>query len=479
MSPQPANAAAPVGQFFAATHLPRHRLGELPAVDPSAGRNRTGLPDRLKRGVELLGGVSLDDVKVHYRSAAPAGIGARAFARGREIHVAPGEEASLPHEAWHLVQQAHGRVRATTRLDGTAINDDRTLEREADMMGRRAWHAGVGAPAAAAVTAEPAPAAPAAIAQRDPLDDLMMKHPDVAAHIFSHLSFGDLGNMAAVSKRANKIADQTRVQGGPVTRAALNAHMSKFRLTGLHGASSNDADSLVGGVTTGHASNFDRGSKLGPGFYMTEGVEAPEQEAAKHFADNRVAKLNENVRKEADKAKAGGEAASSSSSSASGNSNETPASAAAPANGGQPTIYRVFTRDLNKLSASSPPAEPWLKPDSKEMRPDHRGAGDVLKSNLTDIAKWGQRAPREMKIAPYILSPTLEEGVHPNHRQQLKDEELRQTLERKRRDFGIEVLPPVAPAPKKDEPDMRGVLPQAFLKGVATRINRGEERKEK
>ncbi|PTS88759.1 hypothetical protein DBR17_04105 [Sphingomonas sp. HMWF008] len=41
----------------------------------------------------------------------------------------------MPHEAWHVVQQAEGRVFPTVDLGGTAINDDAGLEREADRMG--------------------------------------------------------------------------------------------------------------------------------------------------------------------------------------------------------------------------------------------------------------------------------------------------------------------------------------------------------
>jgi Domain of unknown function (DUF4157) len=101
--------------------------------------NRTGMPDGLKSGIESLSGVSMDDVKVHYNSSQPAQLHARAFAQGREIHLAPGQEHHLPHEAWHVVQQAQGRVRPTRQLkDSMPINDDAGLEHEADVMGARA-----------------------------------------------------------------------------------------------------------------------------------------------------------------------------------------------------------------------------------------------------------------------------------------------------------------------------------------------------
>lgn len=100
--------------------------------------NRTGLPDRLKSGVESLSGVSLDSIRVHYNSPEPAQLQAWAYARGTEIHIASGQEQHLPHEAWHAAQQLQGRVPPTTRSMGAAVNDDPALEREADIMGRRA-----------------------------------------------------------------------------------------------------------------------------------------------------------------------------------------------------------------------------------------------------------------------------------------------------------------------------------------------------
>ena len=114
--------------------------------------NRTGLPDDLKAGIESLSGVSLDGARVHYHSSRPAQLQAHAFAQGREIHVAPGQERHLPHEAWHLVQQAQGRVAGVQRLaDGVVANDDAALEHEADVMGAKALqHTGMPAPTGSA-----------------------------------------------------------------------------------------------------------------------------------------------------------------------------------------------------------------------------------------------------------------------------------------------------------------------------------------
>lgn len=111
------------------------------AIQPDAPAmpNRTGLPDNLKSGIESLSGISMESVRVHYNSTQPAQLNALAYARGNEIHVAPGQEKHLPHEAWHLVQQAQGRVTPTLQAKGgVPVNDDQGLEREADAMGRKA-----------------------------------------------------------------------------------------------------------------------------------------------------------------------------------------------------------------------------------------------------------------------------------------------------------------------------------------------------
>lgn len=141
---------APVQQ--AATPASRHDISAVPigavvqrkTAPGTRGQvygapNRTGLPDRLKAGVEAMSGVDMAPVRVHRNSAKPAHVNAHAYAHGNEIHIAPGQERHLPHEAWHVAQQAQGRAKPTSRLDhGVAVNDDAGLEREADIMGAKA-----------------------------------------------------------------------------------------------------------------------------------------------------------------------------------------------------------------------------------------------------------------------------------------------------------------------------------------------------
>lgn len=100
-------------------------------------KNNTGFPDNLKSGMGNLSGISLDRVKVDQDSAKPAEVGAHAYAQGTDIHVAPGQMKHLPHEAWHVVQQAQGRVKPTTSVGGMPVNDSLSLEKEADVMGAK------------------------------------------------------------------------------------------------------------------------------------------------------------------------------------------------------------------------------------------------------------------------------------------------------------------------------------------------------
>jgi len=108
-----------------------------------APENRTGMPDGLKTSMESMSGFDLSDVKVHFNSSQPAQLNALAYAQGSDIHIGPGQEQHLPHEAWHVVQQRQGRVQPTIQLrESVPVNDDPGLEKEADIMGQKAISAG-------------------------------------------------------------------------------------------------------------------------------------------------------------------------------------------------------------------------------------------------------------------------------------------------------------------------------------------------
>jgi hypothetical protein len=109
-----------------------HHLENLEVSD------RGGLPGGLRAGMERLSGLDLSGVRVHYGSPKPAQLQALAYAQGSDIHLAPGQEGHLAHEAWHVVQQKRGRVKPTLRLGSVEVNDDPALEKEASDMGTRA-----------------------------------------------------------------------------------------------------------------------------------------------------------------------------------------------------------------------------------------------------------------------------------------------------------------------------------------------------
>lgn len=115
-----------------------------------AGASTGRLPEGIRAGVEGLSGMSMNDVRVHYNSDQPSRFDALAYTAGSEIHVGPGQEKHLAHEAWHVVQQRQGRVSPTMSLGGAGVNADASLEHEADIMGERARGFRSGAPISSA-----------------------------------------------------------------------------------------------------------------------------------------------------------------------------------------------------------------------------------------------------------------------------------------------------------------------------------------
>ncbi len=111
-------------------------------LDASAKRKAQELPPILRRKMESFFETDLSAVRVHVGPEAPA-IGALAFTLGTDIYFAPGQyqpdtpqgHELLGHELTHVLQQREGRV-ANPFGDGTAVVQDRSLEDEADRMGR-------------------------------------------------------------------------------------------------------------------------------------------------------------------------------------------------------------------------------------------------------------------------------------------------------------------------------------------------------
>ena len=117
-----------------ATQLKAGSAAAAPAPGPLTAAG-SGLPPPLRAGVERLSGFAMDDVRVHRNSPAPARLGALAYTQGSDIHLGPGQEHHLPHEAWHVVQQKQGRVQPTIQMKGVGVNTDSDLEAEADRQG--------------------------------------------------------------------------------------------------------------------------------------------------------------------------------------------------------------------------------------------------------------------------------------------------------------------------------------------------------
>jgi hypothetical protein len=174
-----------------------------PAIQPKT-KNQTGLPDNLKSGVESLSGMSMDAVRVHYNSDQPAQLNAHAYAQGTDIHIAPGQEKHLPHEAWHVVQQAQGRVRPTMQMkSGVPINDDKGLEHEATLIGAKARDGGH-APLLPAALDEIAPVQRVAVAQLGAKYDLVKNAAD------ADIDGGDY-NFTSVAGKAIVVAGEEMV----------------------------------------------------------------------------------------------------------------------------------------------------------------------------------------------------------------------------------------------------------------------------
>ena len=82
----------------------------------------------------------------HPESSKAPEVGALAYTQGTDIHFAPGQfkpetstgQQLLGHELTHVIQQSEGRVQPTTEIGGMAVNDDISLENEADLLGAKA-----------------------------------------------------------------------------------------------------------------------------------------------------------------------------------------------------------------------------------------------------------------------------------------------------------------------------------------------------
>ena len=106
-------------------------------------KNTTGMPDTVKQRAEETLNADFSNVRIHANSAKAPAVGALAYTQGSDIHFAPGSyspnsnsgRSLLGHELTHVVQQAQGRVQPTTSVAGVPVNDNPSLEQEADRLG--------------------------------------------------------------------------------------------------------------------------------------------------------------------------------------------------------------------------------------------------------------------------------------------------------------------------------------------------------
>lgn len=105
--------------------------------------NKTGMPDGIKQRMEDSFGMDFSSVRIHPDSPSAPEVGALAYTQGTDIHFAPGQfkpdtsagRQLLGHELTHVVQQSQGLVQPTGEVGGMPVNDNETLEHEADIQG--------------------------------------------------------------------------------------------------------------------------------------------------------------------------------------------------------------------------------------------------------------------------------------------------------------------------------------------------------
>lgn len=105
------------------------------------------LPPQLQQNLESSMQQDFSGVEIHKDSERARELNALAFAEGEAIHFAPGQfdpgstegKNLIGHEFAHVAQQRDGSVQPTNVMhDGTALNDDKSLEHDADKRGENA-----------------------------------------------------------------------------------------------------------------------------------------------------------------------------------------------------------------------------------------------------------------------------------------------------------------------------------------------------
>jgi hypothetical protein len=257
--------------------------------------NETGLPDHLRAGIEQLSGLAMDNVRVRYNSAKPARIQAYAYTQGSDIHVGPGQEKHLPHEAWHAVQQKQGRVKPTLQAKDIAINDDAVLEREADVMGAYASAGGLRILAGAPV-GRIHPTAPGSHAGSDAPIQGLWKELLLGALLLLGSPVGFLSNKEA-SIRRRPLGPM--IEHGELIEAfGVHTYLEAFGIpyVGPENAVAPDTHERPENLGWFHEhiflSKHDESQNVGR---MSEGIRADAQEFLQHYSEPVIADLDSGI----------------------------------------------------------------------------------------------------------------------------------------------------------------------------------------
>lgn len=117
-----------------------------PAKNKGKEKNETGLPDAFKNKMENAFDSDFSNVKTHFNSKKADELNAQAFTQGNNVHFGKGffdptsskGQKLIAHELSHVVQQRKGKVKPTKNVNGTPLNDQSSLETEADIQAERA-----------------------------------------------------------------------------------------------------------------------------------------------------------------------------------------------------------------------------------------------------------------------------------------------------------------------------------------------------
>lgn len=111
-----------------------------------ATKRNEHLPEDLQTKMEDSFGQDFSNVEIIKNSIQAKEINAQAFTQGNSVHFASGKfnpnsqsgKELIGHELTHVVQQRNGRVNNSYQAKSLNINDESTLEKEADLLGSKA-----------------------------------------------------------------------------------------------------------------------------------------------------------------------------------------------------------------------------------------------------------------------------------------------------------------------------------------------------